>query len=81
MASRQRARRDLASVASVCCAFAEHALDALWEVLDGLLPLFKVLPSYRNRSRPLDVFSRITPDDWILDPPWLIRETPQGVAP
>ncbi|KAM5544990.1 hypothetical protein V8D89_001101 [Ganoderma adspersum] len=67
-ASRPQARRDLASAALVCRAFTEHALDALWEGLDSLLPIFKVLPSYpsNKRSRPLDLFSHIAPDDWAL---------------
>ncbi|KAI1785283.1 hypothetical protein LXA43DRAFT_1066046 [Ganoderma leucocontextum] len=62
--SRQRARHDLASAARVCRAFAEHALDALWEVLEDLWPLLKVLPSYRSDLLPLDVFSRVTADGW-----------------
>ena len=55
-ARRQQARRDPASAARVCSAFTEHALDALWESLDGLLPIFKLLPSYPSQdrfSRPL----------------------------
>ncbi|KAI1785294.1 hypothetical protein LXA43DRAFT_148083 [Ganoderma leucocontextum] len=64
IASRRQAQRDLASAARVCRAFTEHVLDALWEVLEGILPLLKVLPLYKSRSPPLDVFSRITTGDW-----------------
>ena len=51
--NRRKARRNLASAARVCRAFSEHTLDTLWEVLEGLVPLLGVLPSYHNPSSPL----------------------------
>lgn len=45
---RCRARRDLASAARTCKAFSEHALDALWEVLDDEEPAVHLLKLYRG---------------------------------
>lgn len=45
---RRPARRDLASTARVCKAFSEHALDALWEVLDDEEPVVDLLELYRE---------------------------------
>ena len=50
---RQKARCDLLSATRVCRAFSEHALDALWEVIECIEPLLHVLPSHRRLSSPL----------------------------
>ena len=39
--------RCILNVALTCKAFREVALDALWEELDSLLPLLKLLPALR----------------------------------
>jgi len=40
-------KRTLFHAAQACRAFVEPALDALWRVLPSLLPLLKLLPSFR----------------------------------
>lgn len=45
-----QARKDLVSMAQTCSRVSHHALDALWEVLDDVEPLLKVLPFYSRGS-------------------------------
>ena len=50
-----KARQDLISTARTCRRFSGHALDALWEVLDDIEPLLKILQvqSYNPGQAPL----------------------------
>jgi len=41
------AKKTLFHAAQACRSFVEPALDALWRVLPSLLPLLKLLPSFR----------------------------------
>lgn len=45
-----QARKNLLSMAQTCSRVSHHALDALWEVLDDVEPLLRVLPPYSPGS-------------------------------
>ncbi|KAM5534203.1 hypothetical protein V8D89_012110 [Ganoderma adspersum] len=51
-------------MARTCRAFSGHTLDALWEVLDDIEPLLKVLPSYSPGQAHLQSFLGIKENYW-----------------
>jgi hypothetical protein len=59
------ARSPLLRLATCCKAFSELALDVLWRRMDGLLPILKILPSFRRVGdayvrllKPWEVFDK-----------------------
>jgi hypothetical protein len=46
--SEAQRRKQLLWTALSCKAFSPHALDVLWEKLDSLLPLLKLLPGFQR---------------------------------
>ncbi|KAI1788323.1 hypothetical protein LXA43DRAFT_894868 [Ganoderma leucocontextum] len=65
-AARAMAQRTLARVARVCRALSEHALDVLWVVVDDLVELLSVLPSFVKvtTNKQLAFGRDITQDEW-----------------
>ncbi|CAL1695410.1 unnamed protein product [Somion occarium] len=59
------ARKTLASMARTCKLFSEPALNLLWERQNSILPLLKVLPTFRrNENDAYSIVSPISPEDW-----------------
>ena len=50
-AERRRAQKTLARAARVCRALSEPALDVLWRVVDDIVHLLSVLPSYVKSAK------------------------------
>lgn len=45
---RKTAQRTLASAARVCHAFSSPALDVLWRIVDDIVHLLEIFPSFRK---------------------------------
>ncbi|KAI1792175.1 hypothetical protein LXA43DRAFT_364315 [Ganoderma leucocontextum] len=57
-------RKALASLARTCRSVSHHALDFLWQELDDIQPLLKVLPEYKCVESQFMLCGAILPEHW-----------------
>ncbi|KAJ7105522.1 hypothetical protein C8R44DRAFT_806406 [Mycena epipterygia] len=57
-------RATLKSAALTCVSFCSPALDVLWRTIDNLLPLFKLLPSFKILEGNFTISGMINASDW-----------------
>ncbi|KAI1784515.1 hypothetical protein LXA43DRAFT_146924 [Ganoderma leucocontextum] len=64
VAARRAFRRTLLSLALSCHALLDPSLDKLWNNLDDIHPLLKLLPNYQRRNSIHHLTGEITPEAW-----------------
>ncbi|KAI1783203.1 hypothetical protein LXA43DRAFT_357137 [Ganoderma leucocontextum] len=63
-AARRAFRRTLLSLALSCHALLDPSVDKLWNNLDDIHPLLKLLPNYQRRDSIHHLTGEITPEAW-----------------
>ncbi|PPQ79012.1 hypothetical protein CVT25_002321 [Psilocybe cyanescens] len=57
-------RRKLRSLAVMCKAFLEPALDQLWRSLESLFPLLNILPAFQESDGTYVLRGAVSPEEW-----------------